>query len=297
MRNVSPFLAHSQFKFVRADITLPATFNDFTDVDYVVHLAAFKIPRYGNILDTLQTNLRGTENVLEFARHTAAKVVFASTSDVYGKNPDVPFKEEDNLVLGESGVARWAYAASKIYDEHLCFAHIEKFKSRIAIVRYFGGYGPHQHTTWWGGPQSVFIDAILNGKPIEIHGDGLQTRSFTYVDDLVAGTILAMESEMSNGEIFNIGDTRELTIISLAEIIWKLMKGEGSPPLKFVPYSSFFGGKYEDVRRRIPETKKAKEILGFETTVRLEDGLKRAIDWQTGLWQSERAAPASGVPR
>ena len=297
VRNVAPVLEHPQFKFIQADITRPETLNNSAGVDYIVHLAAFKIPRYGNILDTLQTNLRGTENVLEFARRGGAKVVFASTSDVYGKNPDVPFKEEDNLVLGESGVARWAYAASKIYDEHLCFAHIEKFKTRITIVRYFGGYGPNQHTTWWGGPQSVFIDAILNDKPIEIHGDGLQTRSFTYVDDLVAGTILAMESDRSDGEIFNIGDTRELTIIGLAEMIWKLMKGDGSPPLKFIPYSSFYGGKYEDVRRRIPETRKAKEVLGFETTVRLEDGLKRAIDWQTGLWQSERAATTSSASR
>ena len=295
LRNIEPYLHHPQFTFIQADITLPETFGDRSPVDCVVHLAAYKIPRYGNILDTLHINLRGTENVLEFARRNGCKVVFASTSDVYGKNANVPFKETDNLVLGESGVARWAYAASKIYDEHLCFAHIEKYKTRIAIVRYFGGYGPNQHTTWWGGPQSVFIDAILNGKPIEIHGDGLQTRSFTYVDDLVRGTVLTMESEKSDGEILNIGDSREINIIGLAGIIWRLMKREGSPPLKFIPYSSFFGGKYEDVRRRIPETSKAREILGFEPSMRLEDGLERAIDWQTGLWRSERATSATGV--
>jgi UDP-glucose 4-epimerase len=272
---------------MQADITSPKSLQSLKDVDYVVHLAAYKIPRYGNVLDTLQINLKGTENVLEFARVVGCKVVFASTSDVYGKNSDVPFSETQNLVLGESGIARWAYAVSKIYDEHLCFAHIEKYKTRVAIMRYFGGYGPNQHTTWWGGPQSVFIDAILNGKPIEIHGDGLQTRSFSYVDDLVAGTMLAMENDKADGEIFNIGDTREITIIQLAELIWKLMKHEGSPPLNFIPYSTFFGGKYEDVRRRIPDIRKAGRVLGFAPTIQLEAGLKIAIDWQTSIWKAE----------
>jgi UDP-glucose 4-epimerase len=294
MRNIEMFLSHPKFTFVKADITDPGTLQKIPDIDCIVHLAAYKIPRYGNVLDTLHINLKGTENVLEAARCTNCKVVFASTSDVYGKNPEVPFKETDNLVLGESGIARWAYAISKIYDEHLCFAYREKFKTRIAIVRYFGGYGRHQHTTWWGGPQSVFIDAILNGKPIDIHGDGLQTRSFTYVDDLVAGTVLIMENEESEGEIINIGDTREITIIRLAELIWKLMKGEGGPPLNFVPYSAFFGGKYEDVRRRIPDISKAKGILGFEPTMELEQGLAIAIDWQTKIWKAESVRPSVG---
>jgi UDP-glucose 4-epimerase len=287
MRNIGPYLKHPGFRFMQADITSPKSLQSLKDVDYVVHLAAYKIPRYGNVLDTLQINLKGTENVLEFARVVGCKVVFASTSDVYGKNSDVPFSETQNLVLGESGIARWAYAVSKIYDEHLCFAHIEKYKTRVAIMRYFGGYGPNQHTTWWGGPQSVFIDAILNGKPIEIHGDGLQTRSFSYVDDLVAGTMLAMENDKADGEIFNIGDTREITIIQLAELIWKLMKHEGSPPLNFIPYSTFFGGKYEDVRRRIPDIRKAERVLGFAPTIQLEAGLKIAIDWQTSIWMAE----------
>jgi UDP-glucose 4-epimerase len=287
MRNIHPYLDDHRFRFVRGDITLPETMGSLGSVDAIVHLAAFKIPRYGNVLDTLHINLKGTENVLEFARMNNSKVVLASTSDVYGKNSDVPFSEKHDLVLGESGIARWAYAASKIYDEHLCFAHIEKYKTRIAIIRYFGGYGPNQHTTWWGGPQSVFIDAIVNDKPVEIHGDGLQTRSFTYVDDLVAGTILALENERADGEIFNIGDTHEVTIIQLAELIWKLMKGTGAPRLNFIPYSSFFGGKYEDVRRRIPDVTKAREVLGFKPTIPLEEGLKIAIDWQTKLARTE----------
>ncbi len=292
-RNIAPYLQHPGFKFIQADVTRPETFQGVSGVDCVIHLAAYKIPRYGNVLDTLHINLKGTENVLEFARHAGCKVVFASTSDVYGKNPDVPFSETHNLVLGESGIARWAYAVSKIYDEHLCFAHTEKYKTRIAIARYFGGYGPNQHTTWWGGPQSVFIDAILNGTSIEIHGDGLQTRSFTYVDDLVEGTMLIMESDKADGDIFNIGDMREITIIQLAEIIWQLMKGQGAPPLNFIPYSTFFGGKYEDVRRRIPDITKAGKILGFSPLMKLEEGLRIAIDWQTDVWKEGLAKPSA----
>jgi UDP-glucose 4-epimerase len=294
MRNIEPCLAHPKFTFVKADITDPATLQKIPHIDCIVHLAACKIPRYGNVLDTLNTNLKGTENVLDAARRTNCKVVFASTSDVYGKNPKVPFKETDDLVLGESGIARWAYAASKVYDEHLCLAYMEKFKTRVAIVRYFGGYGRNQHTTWWGGPQSVFIEAILNGKPMEIHGDGLQTRSFTYVDDLVAGTVLTIENEKAEGEIFNIGDTRETSILQLAEIIWRLMKGGGKPPLTFVPYSTFFGGKYEDVRRRIPDIHKATALLGFAPTMKLEDGLTIAIDWQTEMWKTEYSRSSAG---
>jgi UDP-glucose 4-epimerase len=282
MRNIQQWISHRNFTFIQADITDPTTFDNIQGHGgAIAHLAGYKIPRYGNTIDTLQINQKGTENVLEYARKANCKVLLASTSDVYGKNPDVPFKETDNLVIGESGIARWAYAISKLYDEHLCFAYAEKYKIRMTIARYFGGYGPNQHMTWWGGPQSVFIDAVQNGKQMEIHGDGLQTRSFTSVDDMVEGTILMIESDKVDGEIINIGDTREITIIHLAEMIWSLMGGKGAAPLKFVPYQSFAGGKYEDVRRRIPDITKAKRLLGFQPKVVLEEGLKTAIDWQT----------------
>jgi UDP-glucose 4-epimerase len=221
-------------------------------------------------------------------------VVFASTSDVYGKGPAVPFREADDLVLGSPQSSRWAYAVSKMYDEHLCFAYAERYGVRSTIIRYFGGYGPNQHPSWWGGPQSVFMEAVLAGKPLEIHGDGLQTRSFTYVDDLVKGTILAMESDNSWGEIFNIGDTREITIVELAEMIWRLMKKEGKPPMTFVPYTTFHGGRYEDVRRRFPDITKARDMLGFVPTVKLEDGLKTTIEWRMQIAREKIAGDPSG---
>ena len=167
------------YEFIEADVTQAETFDQLDDkFDCIVHLAAFKIPRYGKALDTLQINYRGTEMALEYARKLDCKCVLASTSDVYGRNPNVPFSEENtDSLIGSSKAPRWAYAVSKLFDEHLAFAYQDAYGFPVVLLRFFGSYGPHQHLTWWGGPQSVFIDAIFKDEVIPIHGDGSQTRS------------------------------------------------------------------------------------------------------------------------
>jgi len=145
-------------------------------------------------------------------------------------------------------------------------------------MRFFGGYGPHQNLSWWGGPQSVFIDAALDNKEIEVHGDGLQTRSFTYISDHVDGIIRCVEMEAANNLVFNLGNTREITIIDLARMIWGLVRGNEEPKITLRPYSSF--GKYEDVMRRVPDITRARTLLGFEPAVDLEIGLETTIEWQ-----------------
>jgi UDP-glucose 4-epimerase len=250
------------------------------DADVIVHLAAYKIPRYGNATDTLLINHQGTKNILDAAREQKKKVVLASTSDVYGKNTQLPFREDSDLVIGPSTVSRWSYAVSKIYDEHLALAYRDAYELPVSILRFFGGYGPHQHLSWWGGPQSVFISAVLRGKPMEIHGDGSQTRSFTYISDHVDGIIRVIESERANGEIFNLGSTHEITILGLAEKINTLIRGHEDPLIKFVPYTSFTGKPYEDVMRRIPDISKARDLLGYQWKVHLEQGLETTIAWQ-----------------
>jgi UDP-glucose 4-epimerase len=281
LRNIEPYM--KDFRFEQLDIRdKDALAPLIQKVDIVAHLAAYKIPRYGNAYDTLMVNSQGTLNILESIADRNIKMFFTSTSDVYGKNPTLPFSEESDLVLGPTNIKRWAYAASKIFDEHLLFAFREKHKVPISIIRYFGGYGPNQNPTWWGGPQSVFIDAILTGKPMEIHGDGKQTRSFTYISDHVDGTMKVIGSEKAIGEVFNIGNTREISIIDLAKLLWKVAGQNGKPPLKFVPYKSF-SGKYEDVMRRIPDISKAKKFLGFDPKVGLEEGLKITYEWQKQL--------------
>lgn len=284
LENIAGRLHNKAFRFLQRDITDPTTLRDIEgDFDCIVHLAAFKIPRYGKAIDTLKINYQGTENVLELARRIGCKTVIASTSDVYGRNPKLPFSEEDDSVIGSSKVARWSYAVSKLFDEHLAFAYQESFGIPVTVLRFFGSYGPRHHLTWWGGPQSVFIDAVLNDQEIPIHGDGLQTRSFTYVSDTVEGIYTAMMKSEANGEIFNIGSTHEITIVDLARLIKRLCNTPGELRLKFVPYESFTGGKYEDVRRRVPDVSRCEAILGVKASVGLEEGLSRTIEWQRGV--------------
>jgi len=155
------------------------------------------------------------------------------------------------------------------------------------IMRFFGSYGPNQNTTWWGGPQAVFIQNILEGKTLEIHGDGLQTRTFTYIDDTIQGIIKCIFEPAAHNEIFNIASepTEEVTIKDLAFLIWKLIKGnQTEPDIKLIPYQTF--GNYEDVRRRVPSIEKIKDMLNFKPNYRLEEGLLKTIAWQTQLFKA-----------
>lgn len=279
-RNIKDLFKQSSFNFYEADVCDKDIILKISrDVNYIIHLAAFKIPRYGNAMATLKINTRGTENVLEAAKKNECKVVFASTSDIYGKNPNLPFSEESDLLLGQTTVKRWAYAVSKIYDEHLCFAYQEEYGVPVVILRFFGGYGPHQNLTWWGGPQSVFITCALKREPMPIHGNGQQTRSFTYISDLVEGIIAAVENKNAVGQAFNIGNEREITIIELAQMVWNMINPNEKPLLEFISYQNF-SGRYEDVLRRIPDLSKAKKVLGFEPRIELEEGLPITIEWQ-----------------
>jgi UDP-glucose 4-epimerase len=284
LENISHNLASKQFQFLQKDVIESATFEDLAnDIDCIVHLAAFKIPRYGKAIDTLKINYQGTENVLELARCLNCKCVLASTSDVYGRNPQLPFSEDSDSVIGSSKVTRWSYAVSKLFDEHLAFAYQESYGFPVVLLRFFGSYGPRHHLSWWGGPQSVFIEAVLNDQEITIHGDGLQTRSFTYVSDTVAGIYAAAVKSEADGEIFNIGSNHEITILDLAKTVKHLSDTPGELKLKFIPYESFTGKKYEDVRRRVPDSSRCEKILKVKAEVSLEEGLTHAIAWQRSL--------------
>lgn len=284
MRNIKGLEASGRFGFIKGDIRNTAYIRrklKSKKFDYIVHLAAFKIPRYGNTMDTLLVNSDGTKAMLDLALGMKAKLVFASTSDVYGRNPEIPFREDSALVLGPSYVRRWAYASSKIFDEHLCFSYREKYGLDITILRFFGAYGPNQNLSWWGGPQSVFIDCAMRNKSMDIHGDGRQTRSFTFVGDTVRGIQLAMEKKKANGEIFNIGNNREIMIKDLADMIWRMVS-KTKPKMKLIPYDNISKG-YQDVIRRVPDISKSMECLAFRAETPLEKGLPITIEWQRGF--------------
>jgi UDP-glucose 4-epimerase len=278
--NMAGFDNHPDFSMHFEDVRdLAALIRTGEGCDVIVHLAAYKIPRYSDALDTLTINAAGSENVARAAVEHGCKVVAASTSDVYGKNPDIPFTEESNLVMGAPTVKRWAYAISKMFEEQLLFAYHERFGIDVVMLRFFGGYGPNQNLTWWGGPQSVFINSALDGEPLTVHGDGQQTRSFTYVSDHVNGIIASVEKPAANNLVFNLGQTREITIADLGRLIWRLVRGEDNEPkIDFIPYETF--GKYEDVQRRLPDVNRARDILGVSPRVDIEEGLRKTILWQ-----------------
>jgi UDP-glucose 4-epimerase len=268
------------FELREADIRDEPAMHDAAEgCDVIVHLAAYKIPRYGDAYETLMINGLGSEIIAQTAARTGAKIVAASTSDAYGKNPHVPFSEEMDSVIGNPQVKRWAYAISKMFEEQLLLACHSRFGIDVVLLRFFGGYGPNQNLTWWGGPQSVFIDKALDGESLPVHGDGSQTRSFTYVTDHVAAIAAAIESSRADNLVVNVGAVEEISIRSLAELIWRLIHGEESPVrIENIPYESF--GRYEDVMRRVPDISRARELLGFDPRVDLETGLRRTIEWQ-----------------
>jgi UDP-glucose 4-epimerase len=246
--------------------------------DVVVNLAARKIPRYGSSLETLTVNVETGRAALEAARAVGAKCVLASTSDVYGKSTALPFREDGDCLLGPSHSRRWAYAASKLATEHLALGYKDEYGLPVVLLRFFGTYGERQYLDWWGGPQGVFLRAIDEGRPMEVHGDGRQTRCFVHVSDLATGIVLACELEQANGEIINLGTQEEVSIRGLAELMHELSGRGGEADIELIPYESFTGS-YEDVRRRIPDMTKSREVLGFEPTVSLRDGVSRLWDW------------------
>jgi UDP-glucose 4-epimerase len=282
-RNIAAFLDNPNFSFFERDARQLACF-DGLNGQILVHLASQKIPRYSNAYRTIAENSDMTKNVVAKCLQDNIKLVFASTSDIYGKNPELPYHENSNSVLGSTTVKRWAYATSKIHSEHYIIGSGEEFGLNYTIMRFFGSYGYNQNLTWWGGPQSVFIQNIIQKLPIEIHGDGQQTRTFTFINDTIQGVEKCMFHPSADRDIFNIASepTEEISIWGLAELISELMQNLGfKPELKLIPYSSF--GKYEDVMRRVPDIDKIKNMLGYQPQFQLHKGLKETINWQLDL--------------
>jgi nucleoside-diphosphate-sugar epimerase len=262
----------------------------FKGCDAIVHLAAKKIPRYGGALATLEENVSGSEAVATVALALDADLVVASTSDVYG-NATPPFREDGELVLGPPTTRRWAYAVSKLFDEHLVLALAEERGLRVTILRFFGSYGPRNHPSWWGGPQAAFFETLLEGGTIDIHGDGQQVRTFTYISDTVDGIVRALETPAARGEVLNIGGSRPTTILELAGVVQDTLGIPQPLRARFVPYESL-GGNYQDVLYRVPDTTKAREMIGFEARVSLEDGLALTASWHRDRREAEQAVRA-----
>jgi UDP-glucose 4-epimerase len=266
----------------------------FSECGAIVHLAAMKIPRYGGALRTMEVNVDGSHAAFNVALKTGAHVILTSTSDVYGNAP-APFDEDGPIVLGPPTSRRWSYATSKLYDEHLALRLHEEQDLKVTILRLFNAYGPYNDPTWWGGPMSVFFETLLDGGILEIHGDGKQVRSFTYVSDTVDGFFRALERpEESAGEIINVGNSEPVTILDLARKVQDAVGIEGPLRAAITPLESI-GGNYQDVVYRVPSSEKAKRILGFEAQVGLDEGIAKTLEFIKARRAAEAKAETDAV--
>jgi UDP-glucose 4-epimerase len=277
--NISHLLDHPRFRLV-CDTILNESLVDqlVAQADIVYHLAATVGVKYvvDNPLKCIVTNVRGTEVVLESVYRHWRRLVVASSSEVYGKSEKVPLSEEDDSLLGPTTVGRWSYALSKALDEHLAFAY-HRQGLPVSVVRYFNSYGPRLDPRGYGSVVARFINQALDGQPITVFDDGQQSRCFTYVDDTVRGTLLAGTLAEAEGKAFNIGNNRETSIKELAQKV----RDAVNPRLeiKHIPYVEAYGARFEETRRRVPDTRRARDVLGFEVKVTLEEGLSRTIEW------------------
>jgi UDP-glucose 4-epimerase len=281
LENVEHLQKDNLFKdkfFVRVDTILNHdTMLELIGIcDVVFHLAAAVGVQYilENPMDSIKTNIQGTEKVLELCAKFKKKVLIASSSEVYGKHTHAPLVETDNIVYGPSSKFRWSYAASKLMDEFTALAYFRTQGLKVTIARLFNTIGPRQ-TGAYGMVVPRFIAQALNHDPLTVYGDGNQTRTFTDVKDVVYAFMKMVENEQSFGEVFNLGGVEEITILDLAKKIITLT--ESRSEIVLIPYKEIFEADFEDMLRRVPSVDKANRLIGFEPNANLEAILKRII--------------------
>ena len=245
--------------------------------DVVFHLAAAVGVKLivEQPVHTIETNVHGTEVVLKHANKKKKLVFIASTSEVYGKSVDVPFREGADLVLGATVKHRWAYACSKMIDEFLALAYWKEKKLPVVVVRFFNTVGPRQ-TGQYGMVLPTFVRQALAGHPLTVFGDGTQSRSFTDVGDVVEALVTLMQEPRAIGEVFNIGNLGEVTILGLAQRVKELTGSQS--PIQFVPYDEAYEAGFEDMPRRVPDISKLHGLIGYQPKVGLDDIIQRVID-------------------
>jgi len=277
--NIRHLLENEHFHFVNDSILNETLMERIIEqVDLIYHLAAVVGVKYvvEDPLRAILTNVRGTDAVLELAFKHWKKVVIASSSEIYGKSTEVPLSEDGDRVLGSTSVGRWSYSDSKAIDEYFALAY-SKRGLPVVVVRYFNSYGPRLDPKGYGSVIARFISQALRGQPLTVYDDGQQTRCFTYIEDTVRGSILAATVGRAEGQVFNIGSSRETTILELARLVKGLV---GSPSeIVHVPYVEAYGADFEETRRRVPDVRKAERELGLRAEIPLEEGLRRTIDW------------------
>jgi Nucleoside-diphosphate-sugar epimerases len=280
IRNVEHLRNHPRFHYlVETVMNVPVLAESIDRVDAVIHLAAAVGVRLivESPVNTIETNIKGTENVLMQASKKKKKVFIASTSEVYGKSARLPFKEDDDLVLGPTTKGRWSYACSKALDEFLAIAYWKERKVPVVIARLFNTVGPRQ-TGRYGMVIPTFVRQALGGSPITVFGDGTQSRSFTYVSDVVKAILGLVDSDQAVGQVFNIGNGKEITILDLANLV-KGVAGSASE-IVTIPYDQAYEEGFEDMPRRVPDISKIRKAIGYEPTLGIRAILEKVVEYE-----------------
>jgi UDP-glucose 4-epimerase len=246
--------------------------------DSVFHLAAAVGVKYilDNPMESIKTNIQGTEKVLELCDKFKKKVLIASSSEVYGKHTHAPLVETDNIVYGSSSKFRWSYAASKLMDEFMALAYFRTNGLKVTIARLFNTIGPRQTGTY-GMVAPRFVDQALKGKALTVYGDGSQTRTFTGVKDVVKAFIGLMDNDGAFGQVFNIGGTEEITILDLAKKIIAIT--ESNSEIELIPYEVAYEADFEDMERRVPSIDKVARLIGFKPSGNLDNIIREIISF------------------
>jgi len=279
IENIAHLKDSPRFHYTIESVTNEPVLAELVDQsDVVFHLAAAVGVKLivEQPVNTIETNVHGTEVVLKHANKKKKLVLIASTSEVYGKSAEVPFSETADLVLGPSVKHRWAYACSKLIDEFLALAYWKEKKLPVIIARLFNTVGPRQ-TGRYGMVIPTFVRQALANQPITVYGDGTQSRSFTYVGDVVEGLISLVEEPRAVGEVFNIGNGEEIAIGALAERV-KALAGSRSSIVN-IPYDQAYEEGFEDMPRRVPDIRKIGALVGYEPKVNLDEILLKVIDY------------------
>jgi UDP-glucose 4-epimerase len=289
--NVSPHQANRDFEFIEARAEPDILQKLVPQADVVVHLAA--TVGVFNVIDspatTLENNIDTTAYVLRAATINKTKVVVASTSEVYGKTLAAPFQEDGDVVLGATSKSRWSYAASKMVDEFLALAYWQEYGVPAVVVRLFNTIGPRQ-VGRYGMVVPRFISQAMMDKPLSVFGDGSQSRCFTYVGDVVQWLARLSTTDGAVGQVFNLGNCQEVTILQLAQRVIELCGSSSS--IEFVPYSEAYGPGFEEMQRRVPDASKVIRLTGYKPQVSFNEALERTRDWLIEH-EARRAMPAT----
>ena len=275
---IQHLLGKPDFRFIRASVEdAELLAKEIKNSELVFHLAAIADPKkyVDDPLRVLDIDLLASIEIFRLAAEAGAKVIFSSTSEIYGRNPRVPWKEDDERVLGSTRINRWCYSTAKAACEHYLQAWKVKKNLRFVVYRFFNVYGPRLDDLGHGRVMPVFLKEFLNHEPVTVHGDGKQTRTFVYVDDAIEAMARLALDPKCEGEVFNIGSAKETSMLELAETMKRT--GHFSSKIIFQPHEAVYGKSFEDIPRRVPDVSKVKKFVNWEATTSLDAGLVKTI--------------------